>query len=355
MSQDQRVHRIASTLQANGYEVCVIGRRLKDSLPVTERPYQTHRMKLFFTKGKLFYLEYNIRLFFLLLFFKVDILNACDLDTLLANFLVSKLQNKSLVYDSHEYFTELPELVDRPMTRKIWLILERWIFPRLRHAYTINHSIADAYRSEYDVPVEIIRNVPLPKAIVPTTHKENIIIYEGMINVGRGVDLMIRAMAHLPDFVFWIVGRGDVVEELKALTDELGLTDRVIFKGFIPFDSLSLLTRQAKIGISLFEEMGKSHHFISPNKLYDYIQARIPVIGSDMPEQRKVIEAFGVGNILLHKDRDPQFLAQMVLDLHHDPEKYAQLVTNCDKAAQVLNWEAETEKLLTIYQAAQKL
>ena len=95
--------------------------------------------------------------------------------------------------------------------------------------------------------------------------------------------------------------------------------------------------------------MGGSHHFISPNKLYDYIQARIPVIGSDMPEQRAVIESFDVGRILLHKDRDPEFLAQMIQEVTGDPELYAQLIANCDKAAQVLNWEKEKEHLIAIY------
>ncbi|MEO0638587.1 MAG: glycosyltransferase family 4 protein [Bacteroidota bacterium] len=354
LSQDQRVHRIASTLQAHGYEVWVIGRQLPDSLPITARPYHTRRLKLLFTRGKLFYLEFNIRLFFFLLFFKVDVLKACDLDTLLANFLVSCFRRSGLVYDSHEYFTEVPEVVGRPLTQRIWLTLEKWIFPRLRHAYTVNDSIAQVYQTLYQVPVHTIRNVPLPKAIEARTDKENIIIYEGMVNVGRGIDLMIRAMKYLPGYVFWVVGKGDVLEELKALTHELGLEKQVIFKGFVPFDSLSLLTRQAKVGVSLFEEMGKSHHFISPNKLYDYIQARVPVIGSDMPEQRKIIESFDTGKILLHKDRDPQLLADMILSLTQDPQQYQELVDNCDRAAQILNWEAEKEKLLKIYEDAQR-
>ena len=142
LSGDQRIHRIASTLAEAGYEVLVVGRKLPNSIPLSDRTYQTHRMRLFFIRGKWFYLEFNFRLFWFLLFRKADILNANDLDTLLANFLISRIKGTRLIYDSHEYFTEVPELIERPFTRNIWLRLEQWIFPRLNQIYTVNHSLA---------------------------------------------------------------------------------------------------------------------------------------------------------------------------------------------------------------------
>ena len=103
LTTDQRVEKICDTLYENKYTITLIGRKLKNSTPIS-RKYKTQRMSLFFNKGFLFYAEYNIRLFLKLLFLKKDIVVANDLDTLLANYLISKLQSKRIIYDSHELF-----------------------------------------------------------------------------------------------------------------------------------------------------------------------------------------------------------------------------------------------------------
>ncbi|MDY0078718.1 MAG: hypothetical protein RBR87_15725, partial [Bacteroidales bacterium] len=111
---DQRVHKSCLSMQKAGFKVVLIGRRLKQSPPMDQRPYQTSRMRLIFEKGPLFYAFFNIRLFFLLLFKKADLYVSNDLDTLLPNFILSRIKKVPLVYDSHEYFTETPELTNRP-------------------------------------------------------------------------------------------------------------------------------------------------------------------------------------------------------------------------------------------------
>ena len=98
---DRRIEKVCITLQKLNYEITLIGRKLPDSLPIS-RNYKTIRMNLLFKKGFLFYAEYNIRLFLKLLFIKKEVLLANDLDTLSANYFVSKIQNKKMVYDSHE-------------------------------------------------------------------------------------------------------------------------------------------------------------------------------------------------------------------------------------------------------------
>ena len=128
LATDQRVHKTCLTLTGMGFDVLLVGRKLTDSLPMGNPPYAYHRMKLAFTKGPLFYACFNLRLFFFLLFHKFDLLTSNDLDTLLPNYLISRIKNKPLVYDSHEYFTEVPELVNRPAVQKIWKRIEKWIF-----------------------------------------------------------------------------------------------------------------------------------------------------------------------------------------------------------------------------------
>src|SRR5438105_4003003 len=152
---DQRVHRVASTLEENGLEVILVGRQMGKSLPLETRTYKTVRFRLWWEKGALFYAAYNVRLFFYLLVHSADVLVANDLDTLLPNFLISKIKRAELFYDSHEYFTGVPELMNRKGIQRIWKMIERYIFPKLKHVYTVNDSIASLYEKEYHIKVDV--------------------------------------------------------------------------------------------------------------------------------------------------------------------------------------------------------
>lgn len=345
---DQRIHRIASTLQAASYEVEVIGRLLPNSLPLPQRTYKMHRMRLLFKRGKLFYLEYNIRLFLVLLCKKVDILNANDLDTLLANFVVATLRKKKLVYDSHEYFTEVPELVHRPKTQAVWLKLEKWLFPRLQSVYTVNESIAEIYTEKYGVTVACIRNLPFSRNLQVQASKKRL-IYQGALNVGRGIELMIDTMPFLPEFELWIIGKGDVERALQERAKPLIEKGcKIEFKGFVSPDELPLITAQVSIGLSLEEDMGLSYRYSSPNKVYDYLQAGKVVLLSDLPEMRKLVEHYEPGELLLKEERTPELLAQKILKISTE-KLYNTYQENASLAAKELNWEVEKEKLINIY------
>ena len=298
-------------------------------------------------------MEYNLRLFFYLLFRPVDILHANDLDTLLPNFCVSRLRAKKLVYDSHEYFTGVPELLDRPMTRAIWEKLEAWIFPHLNHVFTVNQSIADLYEQKYKVEVGVVRNLPLPFSSdsphQPRLTVSAILLYQGALNVGRGLELMIQAMDHLPNCRLWIIGKGDIEEQLRVLAASQSYPERVEFKGFVPFEKLSILTRQATLGFSLEEDMGTNYRYASPNKVYDYIQARVPIIVSDLPEMGRVVNQYKVGQVLKSARRTPRGLASQVLGILDDPELYLSYKASCRKASAILNWDQEQDRVMKIY------
>ncbi|MBI1836034.1 MAG: glycosyltransferase [Flavobacteriia bacterium] len=201
---DQRVHKICLFLVNKGYDVTLVGRLRQQSLELIERPYKTKRLKLYFDKGAMFYAEYNIRLFLFLLFKKSTILVSNDLDTLLANFCASKLKFKvNLIYDSHEYFTEVPELIKRPKIKKIWELIEGWIFPRLNHIYTVNNSIAAIYSKKYNKKIHVVRNISMLWSPVNLKSKKDlgmnetkkIIIVQGAgINIDRGIEEAVEAM-----------------------------------------------------------------------------------------------------------------------------------------------------------------
>ena len=108
-------------------------------------------MRLLFKRSLFFYAEYNIRLFFYLLFDKADIFLSNDTDTLPANYLAALIRRKTLVFDAHEMFPEAPEVTDRKWVKKVWTTIEDLIFPRLKNTYTVCDSIASVYNKKYKI------------------------------------------------------------------------------------------------------------------------------------------------------------------------------------------------------------
>ena len=339
-----------------GFEPKLIGRVLPQSQHV-ERNYATHRMKLFFRKSALFYFEYNLRLFFYLLRTKADILVANDLDTLPANYLVSRLKRKPLIYDSHEYFTEVPELIGRPVIKWIWTCLEKFLVPKVSAAYTVCDSIAEVYHDLYKVDFKVVRNLPVCSATGKITHPATsshrmsnlpkIILYQGALNLGRGIEAVIRAMHYIEGAELWLAGDGDLTLQLKQFVEELHLAEKVKFIGRLPIDQLSEITRRADLGISLEEDLGLNYRFALPNKLFDYIQAGIPVLVSNLPEMRHIVEHYQIGDIAeTHQRKD---LAEKIKSMLFNSDKNIMWKKNLQHAAMELCWENEEEILQKIY------
>ncbi len=353
---DQRVHKVCSTLVDMGFEVVLIGRKLPHSKPIS-RNYKTIRMRLLFKRKFLFYAEFHFRLFFKLLFIKKDILLANDLDTLLPNFLISKLFGKKLVYDSHELFTEIAELNNRPTIRKVWLAVEEYIFPTLKNVYTVNDSIADFYQKKYAVDVKIIRNIA-PKLRNKTIDialankikgNQKMLILQGSgINMERGAEEAIQMMLYLEDTILYIIGGGDIFENLKELTNTLNLHGKVYIKDKMPYEALMEYTKIADLGLSLDKGTNLNYEYSLPNKIFDYIQAQIPVLVSNRKEVAKLVNSENIGLVIdSHK---PKALADAVKRIFADTEQYATWKKNLQNAANRYHWEKEREKLNVIYQ-----
>ena len=349
---DNRVHKVAVSLQKMGFEPVVFGRLLPESQSV-DRPYPTHRMKLLFRKGPLFYFGYNFRLFFYLLKLAPDVLVANDLDTLPANFLVSRIRRKPLIYDSHEYFTEVPELIGRPVVRAIWTWLERMFVPKVQAAYTVCESIAEVYRDLYKVDFKVVRNLPVcsqtekQKPQEKVKERPKIILYQGAMNLGRGIEAVIRAMSFVDDAEFWLAGDGDITLQLQEMVYDLELDKKVKFLGRLPLHQLHEVTRQADLGISLEEDLGLNYRFALPNKLFDYIQAGVPVLVSNLPEMRRVVDHYQIGAIAETHQRKE--LAELLKSALFDQEKINFWKQNLSRAATELCWENEEEVLRDIY------
>ncbi|HER08343.1 MAG TPA: glycosyltransferase [Bacteroides sp.] len=349
---DQRIHRVAALLQSEGMDVTCIGRRLKDSPEPEGISFRYRRYRMVFSKGPIFYACFNIRLFFtLLVAARPSLFVANDLDTLPAGFLASRIRKVPLIYDSHELFTQVPELISRPVVRGIWTRIEKLIVPRLDHAVTVSDSIAEFYRQLYGTRFRVVRNLPFRREPHPDPEMKSayggkkILIYQGALNVGRGLELMIETIRYLEDFVFLVVGTGDIEKELREAVREKEFGERVYFRGRLSPEALFPITCGADVGISLEEDLGLNYRYALPNKVFDYIQARVPVLCSDLPEMARIVDVYGVG--VATGERDPQKLAEIVRHMCSDHGKRSRKKA-LDRAAGELCWENESRIYLQL-------
>ena len=353
---DQRVNKSCLTLKEMGYEVLLVGRKQRKSPPMDERPYETKRMKLLFEKGPLFYAEYNIRLFFFLLFHKANLLLSNDLDTSLPNYFISKLKGVKMIYDSHEYFTETPELVGRPRVQKVWKRIEGFVVPRLKEMITVCDSIADLFHEKYGVDCHVVRNIPPRAALPPKGDKralnlpedKHLLILQGSgINIQRGAEELVESMQYLDDCFLMIIGGGDVLPILKQMVVDLHIENRVRFLPRMPYVEMMAYTQLAELGFVLDKDTNLNYRFCLPNKLFDFIQAGVPIVASNLVEVGKIIRKYDIG--LFIPDHDPKSVASTIRKGLDDVESRVCWQNGLAHAAEELCWENEQKTLMEIY------
>ena len=346
---DQRVQKECNTLHKMGFEILIIGRKSNNEFLLNTFPYKVIRLPNLFRRGPFMYLLFNFQLFWYLLFKKSNILWANDLDTLLPNYIISKLKSSKLIYDSHEYFTHS---VYKKSSRKAWEFLERILFPRLKNVITVNNSIQQAYQKKYKIPVTVIRNVPykileneLNKNVLMPSDKK-ILIMQGIgLNENRGAEEAVLTMQFLPEeFNLYFIGSGTILDKLKQMVKDLHLSTKVTFIDVLPYNEMMKYTTRSFLGL-IFEKIyvTDEHMFALPNKFFDYMKAGIPVLSSKAIEIKAIIEKYQTGDFI--ENFEPEEIAKKIINISKNQELYNFWKHNTALVMVDLNWENE-EKIL---------
>ena len=311
---------------------------------------------MIFKRGFLFYAFFNLRLFVFLLLHKNDLLVSNDLDTLLPNYLVAKLKHLPLVYDSHEYFTGVPEIQDRPLVKWVWKRIEKFVFPGLKHVMTVSDSIASQYESEYGLKPLTVRNYSKKtEQIIPFSREELeinpdylLLILQGTgINVDRGGEELIDAVSLIDKVSLLIIGSGDKFGFLIEKVSQMRLTGQIKFIKKLPWKDLMRYTRSADAGLSLDKNSNLNYNYSLPNKVFDYISAGIPVIATDLNEIAKIIKGYNCG--ILISEPTPEEISKAIIKLRDNRDLLSELKRNAAIASETLSWENESKKVVELY------
>jgi glycosyltransferase involved in cell wall biosynthesis len=348
-------------LMEKGYDVLLVGRKKKDSMEPDPRPYRIKRMKLLFEKGVPFYAEYQFRLFLLLLFKRKDLLFSNDLDTLLPAWLASGFNPSKIIYDSHEIFCEVPELMHTPAKKRLWERIERYIVPKLKYCITVNKSIAGWFEERYKVPFQVVRNIGNPPAVTEIKSRsalglpedKKIVLIQGAgINIDRGAEETVEAMQYLENTLLLIIGGGDVIDILKERVKNRGFGEKVRFIDKMPAGELFHYTCNSDLGLTIDKNNNINYRFSLPNKVFDFINAGVPILASPLPEIKQVIDTYNIGDFI--SSHEPKHIADKIAEMLSSPD-YNKWKENTKKAKAENNWLLEKKVLEEVIDNTKKL
>ena len=270
--------------------------------------------------------------------------------------LVKVLTGARLVYDAHELETESASLVNRPLLKATCKILEAVFLRFCDQAIVVNEPIADWYRSRHrQLAVAAIHNYP--RAGSRPADRDNrlrllhdipddkvVFIYQGIISADRGLPLLLDVFTRgmVPDGVFVAMGYGDMVEDVREASRR---SPHVKFQPAVPQDEIVAYTASADVGLCLVEAVCLSYELSLPNKLFEYIQAGLPVlVGNPLTEMARLVAHRDLG---LTTDLDvPSVTAALnqMAKVDRSPMRAA-----AAQAAKLFIWENEEPRLAQVY------
>jgi len=344
---DRRIQRITHVLTKNGYTINWISRSY-NRISKDKHEINHHILRTFFKNGILFYFEFNLKLFLKILFSKTDIICSIDNDTIIPCYYAALFRNKNIVFDAHEIFHEVPELINKPLKKRIWKKISSIYYPKIKSKYTVNKSLQQFFLKEFDTDFKVIRNVPNLSNLNGTSPKlkYKTLVYLGVLNKGRGIELAIESLVYLTDYKLKLIGEGDITDSLKALSKKLNLDSRVEFLGYLKPSLINKELSGSSIGLNLLISESENYKLSLANKFFDYIHIGLPSINMDYPEYQNINRTHKVA-ILVN-----EYSSLKLVDAVHKLEKqdtYTFLQNNCLNARNEFNWDIESQKLIEIF------
>ncbi|MGN1401798.1 MAG: glycosyltransferase [Bacillus sp. (in: firmicutes)] len=284
-----------------------------------------------------------------------DIYHSNDLNTLPQGYTCAKIRfrKKKLVYDSHEVQTSRTGY-HSPIYGK----LEKFFIGRIDSMIVENHTRAKYNEELYGLYPNVLHNYPFVNeapiddrvdlhGMLGLPADEKILLYQGGIQTGRGLDKVIQAVPKFKEGTVVFIGDGKIKPELEQMVLEMNLQDRVKFIPKVPLQELPKYTRCGYLGFQVLNNVCFNHYSASSNKLFEYLMAGVPVVGCRFPEIQGVIEKEKVGVCV--DSHDPDSIAKGVNYLLDHPEVRDQMSKNCLKARANYNWMNEKEHLIKLY------
>ena len=286
-------------------------------------------------------------------------LHCHDVTSLPVGLLCQFLFRVKLIYDAHEIYEDLAnkQIEKEKKYRQLHKLIER----RASKFITINESIGDWYSENYPLlpkPVIIKNATPIAKRFnydgrlhhaAGLNISTKIVLYQGGFGKYRGLEWLVRAAKALPnEWALVMMGWGALEQELREIVghESEAQPKKVCFIPPASHSELPYWSQGATIGVIPYEDVGLNHKFCTPNKLWEYPNAGIPLIVSDLPEMRKVIDRYNVGWVL-PKERSDFVLANMISSLTESDIERCQ--KNCAKFILTEGWEVFEKRLVSCY------
>ncbi len=294
-------------------------------------------------------------------YFDPDIIHVHDLPQLNLGALIKKKLNIPLVYDAHELYPEINTLDNTQKERLSKL--ENHLLPKCDAVITVNPFIAQEMASRYKVkqPQVILNATRTPELFSPDKHydlfrekfsitaDERIILFQGWMSKTRGLQTLVQAIQNVPVHIHLVfMGYGEAIPELKQLRDSLQLHGQVHFMEAVSQDELLYWTASADVGIIPYQSVDLNNHYCSPNKLFEFIQARLPILANDLPFLKQIVgeEAFGMVTPLVSVED----YARAIRKMFASDAALAHFKKNLSAKADKYSWAVEEEKLYTLYE-----
>ena len=283
-----------------------------------------------------------------------DILHCNDLDTLPIALIIKKLYKKNIkvIYDAHEYETETNGL--HGIQKSITKILENFLIKYVDKVITVSDAIAEEYVKLYKIDKpSLVLNTPkykeitkknLFRGILHIQEEESIFLYQGSLNYGRGIEILIDTFKTMDKSknILILMGYGEMEKEIKEASLKY---DSIYFYPAVEPDILLDYTSSADFGIATIEDTCLSYRYCLPNKMFEYIMAEVPIIVSNLPEMKKIVDSYKVG--VIAKNNSKEGLEAAILEARKLNKK--ELNTNIKKTRNIFNWEEQEKVLLTTY------